>query len=761
MPFNAWPKKRPLTIDRTKVGAGTHSQFPLRLRLSDATLSSRLRPDGIDLVVADSDGATALNYQRVQYAADLQDRFAWSWYPGDRAYYDSTANAVIVTFTDYYHIHAGKYDVATGTWTTAVMRPGAGGDDHNHGCVARASDGSVLSVPLIHNDTSIALYYSDAAASIKTWTAVTIDATSGKDYNYPHLFITSDGRLHCFTRRAPAANQAWRDIAVYTSGQSSAPYTTWSSAAIILDASTSIQDYTYHKLVFDSATDSVYAVGGLYPGSTGSHNLYAFKMVWNGSAWTAARLDGTAITLPMTALSAGTLAYTEVASEGPWIIDVARKGGELFAMFETYPNPDTDHRLWCVRTTSGVFGARESIGGAIGGSIAPGGASNYYGGEGCFNPDDADECLISNASGGTHEMQRWTAAGGVWTKAEDLTNYSIAGRKNIRPFWIRNAPIALKAIWCEGVYAGYTHPNYDLQALTFPRRVKPICDVTVRVPSLDGAADKTLFLYCGNFAATEQAVGATSVWDSNTFIVCYGRDVRDDGTKLRNEISGTNAVKALATRPIQAVAPLFGNAQLFGTTPSVAFSAADLNINGVTGLTVESLARLDDGGVNRAIGDSGFDASAAQYLLRTEASTRKIGAYVIGSDGASHGGFSTLVMPLSETHHVGLVFDGSATKVSAVLDGVSVASATGAGLDALKAGGVPTAPMWGTYSTPWNGAMEEYVVAKVARGDGWMLTRANNLRSPTTFFSLGMEMDNTASGARRSLFPRSGSRGVL
>lgn len=747
MPFLNWPKKRPLVIDHTKVGTGTHASVPVRCVIRDATLSSRLRPDGIDLAVTDSDGSTQLNYERVLYAADLHDRACWSWYSGDRAAYDATGNCVVVTWADYADIWCGKYDLTANTWSVLQCRYAAGGDDHNHGCVAFGSDRSVLTVPCAHNDTALSLYYSDGADSISGWTVATIDNTANKYFNYPHLFKTTDGKYHCFARRSPSANQGWRDLVAYTSTQTSAPYTTWSAAATIIDAATSIQDFTYHKLVFDAANDAVYAVGGLYPGSTGNHSQYAFKLTWNGSAWSAAKLDGTAISLPMTALNAGTLAYTEVGAEGPWILDVALDGsGNLFALFNTFPDADTDHRLWCVRTASNAFGARESIGGAIGGSVCPGTASNYYNGGGCFNPGDPNEVLFGNGAAGTFEMQRWTYSAGTWSKAEDLTSYAISGRKNLRPFWIRNAAAGLKALWLEGTYTGYSHPSFNTQFLTYPRRLKPVCDITVAVPNLSDAADRTLYLYGGYYGATDQASAPTAVYDAATLLVCHGRDVRDDPAKLRNEISGNNATKALASRPSTALSPLLSKSQTFGTTPTVTFNAADVNINSATGLTVYSLARLANTSADRAVADNVVDGTAAQYLCRVRQTSGLVYAAVIGIDALYGGNAPTLTMPTSGVHLVGLVHDGANTKVSAMLDGVLEQTASNANLATLKTSGTPTTPKWGTYNSAWAGDLEEHVIANVARSAGYLVTISNMLTSNATFFALGTETDNVAGG---------------
>ena len=74
---DAWPYRKKITIDQTKVGSGGVTNFPVLVSRTDTDLQSKAQADGDDILFTSSDGTTKLSHQIEKYVSGTGN-----WSPG-------------------------------------------------------------------------------------------------------------------------------------------------------------------------------------------------------------------------------------------------------------------------------------------------------------------------------------------------------------------------------------------------------------------------------------------------------------------------------------------------------------------------------------------------------------------------------------------------------------------------------------------------------------------------------------------------------
>jgi hypothetical protein len=107
----AWSSRKPITIDRTKVGAGGVTNFPVLIsRTTDTDLQSKAQADGDDILFTSADGTTKLSHEIEKYVSGTGELVAWVKVPS------VSASADTVLYMYYGNDGATSQQDATNVW---------------------------------------------------------------------------------------------------------------------------------------------------------------------------------------------------------------------------------------------------------------------------------------------------------------------------------------------------------------------------------------------------------------------------------------------------------------------------------------------------------------------------------------------------------------------------------------------------------------------------------------------------------------------
>lgn len=257
----------------------------------------------------------------------------------------------------------------------------------------------------------------------------------------------------------------------------------------------------------------------------------------------------------------------------------------------------------------------------------------------------------------------------------------------------------------------------------------------VRVPSLSGVTDTTLYMYLGNAAATNLQ-NPTGVWDSNYSLVYH---VKDSSPSLVGD-STTNANTLTNTNATTASGEIDGAVSVNGTDAYLSANATPITavnnwtmeawinpgVLGVLGMAVYN--GNDSGGYGFGIGSgSGSAGSKLQVLFGSI-------AWVDGGYTFSTANKWYHVVVMRESGTTKFYVDGEQTSNTSSSVPGTVASRFSIGMQ-FNMSNVPT--------RFFNGRVDEVRVSNVVRGSDWIKTSYNNQIDPARFYSYkGLESMN-------------------
>ncbi|MEJ7627140.1 MAG: DUF2341 domain-containing protein [Ferruginibacter sp.] len=105
-----WANRKAITIDFTKVSAGTHTNFPILISITDANLQVKAQSTGNDILFTSSDGITKIDHEIESYTTGTGALVAWVEIPS----LSSSANTVIYMY--FGNADAANQQNNTGTW---------------------------------------------------------------------------------------------------------------------------------------------------------------------------------------------------------------------------------------------------------------------------------------------------------------------------------------------------------------------------------------------------------------------------------------------------------------------------------------------------------------------------------------------------------------------------------------------------------------------------------------------------------------------
>jgi hypothetical protein len=106
----SWNYRKAITIDASKVGSGTHTDFPVLIDITDAQLAAHALSTGNDILFTASDGTTKISHEIESYTSASGDLTAWVEVPS----LSSSTNTVIYMY--YGNSSASNQQNVTGTW---------------------------------------------------------------------------------------------------------------------------------------------------------------------------------------------------------------------------------------------------------------------------------------------------------------------------------------------------------------------------------------------------------------------------------------------------------------------------------------------------------------------------------------------------------------------------------------------------------------------------------------------------------------------
>lgn len=262
--------------------------------------------------------------------------------------------------------------------------------------------------------------------------------------------------------------------------------------------------------------------------------------------------------------------------------------------------------------------------------------------------------------------------------------------------------------------------------------------------TISSTVDTDFYVYYGNSGASDYApsatYGAENVWDSNTLGVWHldeanAEDVRDSGPNGVHEHDDVPTDTTISTAT--SVAGKIGTCFDFnGSSNLIAFEDGVLaNLAPTSSMQFELWFNADafnDCGILSVLQDStvrGYGFWFWSGQLRAQ----------IGSNGWSNLTYPTSSLSTNTWYHICANWDGSTYRL--YLDGTQVDSGPYGGSQ-LYFG---TQMLFGKRELPnwYNGRIDEVRIHAVARSADWIAATSNNQNSPSTFYSVAAEEENT------------------
>lgn len=252
----------------------------------------------------------------------------------------------------------------------------------------------------------------------------------------------------------------------------------------------------------------------------------------------------------------------------------------------------------------------------------------------------------------------------------------------------------------------------------------------VKVPSVSGSVDTTIYMAYGNESITTDQQDANNVWDSNYKLVHHLKDITTS-TVNDSTVNAINGTKRLANNPLE-VAGVGGKGQQFVAANADYIDFGTGNVLNLTdNFTIEIFVKLDAAGANKYI----FNRRAAggdQWAIIYGFVANKFEIY---SDYAAlRTALTTSVSDTTDKHHIAFTY--TSTQVLGYLDGV-LDKTNNVSTTVPTSSGALTRLGQNAGGGPPDAIFDELRVSSVVRSADWLLATNNNMLDPSSFYSVG------------------------
>lgn len=340
-----------------------------------------------------------------------------------------------------------RWDNTAGTATTFSLNGSVGPSDHSAPTIIVRSDGRLLAMYCLHNDSTGMRYrISTNPHDVSAWGTEQLLTTGAPVVTYAYV-VQLDAVMVLFFRNGQ--NFFYRT----STDQGS----TWSGVTWCFTYDNEL-GRPYPQPLRTSGTRIDFVLCQQAADLSVIPSIYHCSATWTGAAFNWANTAGTAITLPVDAADGdATLIYNDgTAYTAFWATITRHSDGNLWVLLKRLSSATNVEYLLVRQSGSSWLPAV---------SVAPGGYPTAvqpdYTGDCCFDPIDPTKVYASRgtAAGGPMELALYSTsdAGATWAKLRDITSGSGTGVRNFRPVAIVGAASGGERVaFVSGSYTGFT-----------------------------------------------------------------------------------------------------------------------------------------------------------------------------------------------------------------------------------------------------------------------------------------------------------------
>jgi hypothetical protein len=507
--------------------------------------------------------------------AKLSDDGVWTWFNGPRAaVYDGKLYTGFMRANG--DVGVGQLDAATRKYGETLLHAVMEVDDHDNPAVCALPDGRIACFYARHPDPVLRFRISIRPGDISEFGPERTHAL-GESVSYANAhYLATEGRLYLTCRGHGGKPNVMR---------SADGGLTFSKAFRVFEG---VGTRPYARYATDGAGRLHWFVSGDHPRESANKTVGLYHFYYDAADGFFHKSDGTQIR-SYAAVEAGasltvddvTKVYDPAAEGNGWCWDIALlPNGRPVVTYTVYPTsvvgppvaPADDHRLrygvWngTAWVSHPVVSTGPSLYGA-GSTVEP-----QYSGGISLDPDDPFTIYICRNIGGTWELERWQTfgeGGEQWTRVQ-LTQFSGAGTKNIRPFAPKGrTPGIPTVLWSRGRYTTFLDYDMELWAMPSVPRVD-LPTVTVQ-PAITGTPDvgATMTTTDGTWAAGVTVTGRQWTRDGVPIAGATGSTYvltsADAGPRIGVTVTATNAAGTwrATAEPITLITGIAGIAELW------------------------------------------------------------------------------------------------------------------------------------------------------------------------------------------------------
>jgi hypothetical protein len=268
----------------------------------------------------------------------------------------------------------------------------------------------------------------------------------------------------------------------------------------------------------------------------------------------------------------------------------------------------------------------------------------------------------------------------------------------------------------------------------------------VKVPILSSSVDTELYMYYGNPACGSQQ-DAANVWDSNFIAVWHLKESPTDSTpQFKDSKDGNHGTANNMVAGDQQACKIDGGLNFNGLNAKIPTNTGT-SVKGLTQYTVSAWVNtgvLD--GSKHVIYEESIGTSALSRVKLLISTTNRFSLDGRDLDTRSYTTWvsPTTVLSTNTWYYVAGVFDSVSQVHHFNIDGVDTTNiVTASTIASTTPFDTPTIGARPSATEFWSGKIDELRISKIARSTAWLTTEYNNENSPSTFYAVSANQEQT------------------